>query len=183
MAAIIDDLHQDHVNAAQVLKIAERTLGSVEAGEDADFSLLEDAMRYITGYSDTHHHPVEDIVFRQLRKRSPQMAAEIDAIAAEHDSIIMKGKRFLDSVAAVEEGALVPRSALVNRGREYLSTLSKHMDLEESTLFPAAATMLDESDWESVSKRIDCRPDPLFGTSLDEDYRRLWKLIQLHDRD
>ena len=181
MAGIIEDLHRDHVNAVQVLGIAERALASIEAGESVDYALLEDAMRYITGYSDTWHHPAEDVVFDYLRVRSPAMAAEIDAIEAEHESIIMKGRRFLDSVAAVGEEGWVPRAELVKRGREYLSTLSQHMSVEEAKLFPAAAKMLTESDWESVRKRIERQPDPLFGASLDEEYKRLWKLIQLHD--
>ena len=181
LAAIIDDLHQDHINAARVLKIAERALASIEAGESVDYNLLEDAMRYITGYSDTCHHPVEDVVFDRLRVRSPEMAAEIDAIEAEHESIIEKGKRFLDSIIAVGEEAFVSRTDLVQLGREYVATLWKHMSAEEAKLFPAAAALLDESDWNSVRKQIDYRPDPLFGASLDEEYRQLWKLIQLHD--
>lgn len=181
MAGIIDDLHQDHINAARVLKIAERALASIEAGEAVDFTLLEDAMRYITGYSDTSHHPVEDVVFIYLRKRSPEMGPEIDAIAAEHESIIMKGKRFLDSVVAVGEEAFVSRTDLVQFGREYVATLWKHMSVEEARLFPAAASSLDESDWDSVQKQIDYGPDPVFGASIDKDYERLWKLIQLHD--
>ncbi len=181
MAAIIDDLHQDHINAARVLKIAERALASIKSGKSVDFALLEDALRYITGYSDTCHHPLEDVVFLHLRKRAPQMADEIDAIAAEHESIIAKGKRFLDSVVAVGEGAFVSREDLAHVGREYVETLWKHMSVEESMLFPAAATTLDESDWDSVRKQFDYGSDPLFGSAIDRDYERLWKLIQLHD--
>lgn len=181
MAGIIDDLHQDHINAARVLKIAERALVSIKRGERVDFALLEDAMRYITGYSDTCHHPLEDVVFLHLRKRAPQMADEIDAIAAEHESIIGKGKRFLDSVVAVGEDAFVSRDDLVRIGRAYVETLWKHMSIEEASLFPAAATVLDQSDWDSVRQQFDYGPDPLFGTAIDQDYERLWKLIQLHD--
>ena len=181
MAAIIDDLHQDHINAARVLKIVERALASIEAGEAVDYALLEDAMRYVTGYSDTCHHPVEDVIFDHLKVRSPEMADEIDAIEAEHASIIMKGKRFLDSLVAVGGDAFVARTDLVQFGREYVATLWKHMSAEEASLFPAAVDSLDESDWDSVQKQIDYRPDPLFGATLEEDYRRLWKLIQLHD--
>ena len=57
---IIERLHDDHVNVAQVANLVREELRLLEAGETVDYALLEDVMCYVTGYPDTHHHPTED---------------------------------------------------------------------------------------------------------------------------
>lgn len=176
-------LHDDHVNVAQIAELAREELRRVEAGEAADFSLLEDIMCYVTGYPDTHHHPTEDIVFERLKERSPDAAGEVDALLAEHEELITRGRRFLDAIRAAEDEAFVLRKDLLQRGRDYLALLERHMNTEEGRLFPRATRDLTEEDWEHLSERIEQRPDPLFGPAIDEDYRRLWRRIQAHRRD
>ncbi len=180
MSSIVETLYADHVNIAQVIGIAEQALTSLEAGETIDYSLLEDIMRYMTGYPDTHHHPLEDVVFDRLKNRSPDLAPELDAIVSEHERIISMGRRFLAAVEAAEEDAMLERGKMVALGRDYVSLLTKHMDIEEGKFFPAAEASLTDSDWDSVREQFEHRPDPLFGGSLEEEYGRLWKLIQLH---
>ena len=174
---VIAKLHADHVNVALIADMARNELRRLERGETADYSLLEDVMCYVTGYPDTHHHPTEDVVFEKLKERTPEMAAEVDAILAEHADLIATGKRFLQAIRAVTGEAFVLRDDLIARGYAYLSMLERHMDTEEGRLFPAARTALTAPDWVELDKRIEHRRDPLFGC-LDEDYRRLWRRIQ-----
>lgn len=181
MSDIVVALHADHVNFARIAALAEHALDELEAGRSTDLSLLEDIMRYVTGYPDTHHHPTEDIVFEHLSKRAPEMQPDLDAILAEHEAIIDAGRRFLDAIEAAEEDAMVQRVDLIELGREYLAKLKRHMDIEEARLFPAARTSLTDADWASVHEQVDQRSDPLFGPSRDEEYRRLWRMIELHE--
>lgn len=180
MSGILDNLHQDHVHMAQITAAAARELAAVEAGQSADLELLEDIMRYVTGYPDTHHHPTEDIVFERLKLRAPGAADEIDAILSEHRQVIESGIRFLEAIQAVQEAVVMIRDDFVQTGREYLSLLERHMGVEESRLFPLAQSTLTAQDWSQMDELIEQRPDPLFGASLDEDYRRLRQYIEAH---
>ena len=180
---IITSLHEDHVNVAQIARLAKAELSRLEAGDAADYSLLEDIMCYVTGYPDTHHHPTEDIVFERLKERVPNAAEDVDALLAEHEELIARGRRFLEAIRAIEEEAFVLRADLVSRGHDYLSMLERHMDAEEGNLFPRARKELTEEDWAYLGERIEQRADPLFGAALDEDYRRLWLRIQAHRHD
>ena len=180
MNGILDNLHQDHVHMAQITAAAARELAAVEVGQSADLELLEDIMRYVTGYPDTHHHPTEDIVFERLKLRAPGAADEIDAILSEHRQVIESGIRFLEAIQAVQEDVVMIRDDFVHTGREYLSLLERHMGVEESRLFPLAQSTLTAQDWNHVDELIEQRPDPLFGASLDEDYRRLRQYIEAH---
>ena len=118
--------------------------------------------------------------FEKLKERTPEMADEVEAILAEHADLIAAGKRFLEAILAVTGEAFVLRDDLIARGYAYLSMLERHMDKEEGRLFPAARAALTAPDWVELEKRIEQRQDPLFGSSLDDDYRRLWRRIQAH---
>ena len=165
---------------AQISTLAGRELALIEAGQTADLDMLEDIMRYVTGYPDTHHHPTEDIVFEQLKLRVPEAADEVDAILSEQRQMIESGTRFLEAVRAVEEEAILVRVDFVLTGRRYFSLLERHMNVEESRLFPLAQSKLTAEDWQQLGERIEQRPDPLFGASLDQDYRRLRQRIEAH---
>ena len=179
---IIDSLHEDHVNIAEIAGLAREELRQLEAGEAADYGLLEDIMCYVTGYPDTHHHPTEDIVFEYLKRCVPAAAEDVEAILAEHEELIASGIRFLEAIRAVEEEAVVRRDELLRRGHGYLSMLEAHMNTEESLLFPRVTQALSSQQWQELDDRIEQRPDPLFGAAVDADYRRLWQRIQAHRR-
>ena len=173
MTSILESLRQDHVNMAVISSLAFHELAKIEAGQTAEFDLLEDIMCYITGYPDTHHHPTEDILFERLKSRVPEAADEVDAILSEHQQMIASGTRFLDLVRAVKNEVVMVRDDIVQMGRAYFSLLERHMSIEERRLFPLAQYKLTLKDWEQLGERIEQRPDSLFDVPLNNYYRLL----------
>lgn len=180
MRDILAELRRDHANISRVIRVAARELDALEAGDSADYSLLEEIMRYLTGYSDAHHHPTEDVLFAELEAISAAARAEVEALTAEHETLTESGRDFLEAVEAIEEEAIVPRDALVKSGRDYFAALDRHMRVEEARLFPLAAKELSPETWHALTERIERAPDPLFGPAVDEEYRRLWQRIDAH---
>ncbi|MDH3511912.1 MAG: hemerythrin domain-containing protein [Gammaproteobacteria bacterium] len=178
MMDVMRGLHRDHAHLSEIRNLACLELAAIEGGQHEDYCLLEDIMRYVTGYPDTHHHPTEDIVFAQLKARAPGTAPEVDRILADHAALLVKGRRFLEAIQAVEEGTIMRRDEFVDRGQEYLSSLGEHMRVEESRLFPLAKEHLSDADWDEIGRRVQRQDDPVFGASVDEDYRQLWQRIQ-----
>jgi hemerythrin-like domain-containing protein len=179
-APLMAELHRDHVNIVALARVAEGVLQAIEADDDPDYELLEDAMRYITGYSDATHHPNEDIVFEVLERRAPEAVPEIEAIAAEHDRLVKQGRVFLEQIEALKDEAILPRAEVLRSGRVYFAALHKHMSVEESMLFPLADRSLTEADWHEIRERILVTTDPLFGPTKDANFRRLWQRIAAH---
>jgi hemerythrin-like domain-containing protein len=180
MANVLDKLRRDHANVGRVLRLLGPEFDRIEAGEPADYDLLHDAMRYVTGYSDLHHHPAEDVLYEALVKASPEAAKEVAAIVSEHEKLIERGRSFLDTVEAVVEEAMVRREEFLRIGRDYVDTLGRHMGIEESRLFPLADKTLSQEDLAAVTERLNRLPDPLFGPALDEEFRHLWNRIESH---
>lgn len=180
MANVLNDLHDDHKNIARVLALLNHELATLEEALSPDYELVEDIMRYVTGYPDTHHHPTEDIVFQHLKDRAPDTAADIEAILGEHHQLMDAGKRFLAAIEAVEHEAMVQRTELLALGRAYADLLKRHMDTEEGHLFPEALARLTEADWDAIGAEVQARPDPLFGPALQTEFRRLLQRITNH---
>lgn len=180
MTGILEELERDHANISRVKRLAMHELDALESGQEADYSLLEEIMRYITSYSDAHHHPTEDILYEALKSSSPAAAARVEAVVGEHEPLIEKGRALLEAIEAVEEGAIVRRDVIVATGRDYFNALGRHMGVEERELFPMAARELPPDAWAELDARVERAPDPLFGPAIDEGFRRLWQRIEAH---
>jgi hemerythrin-like domain-containing protein len=180
MADVLNDLHDDHKNIARVLALLEHELAELADIHTPDYELLEDIMRYVTGYPDTHHHPTEDIVFRHLQSRAPETASDVDALLAEHHRLVDGGTAFLKAIQSVEHEAMMPRTRLLSLGRAYADLLRQHMDTEEGRLFPQARDRLTAADWEAINAEVKAQPDPLFGPALKTEFRRLLQRITAH---
>lgn len=177
---ILETLHQDHLNMSRIAGLIETELDKIEADGQPDYGLLEDIMVYVTGYPDTCHHPTEDVVFEALKRVAPEAAADVDALSAEHRTLIGAGRAFLEAIRAVEEEALVARTDFHAKGLRYLETLVGHMNKEESGLFRLAADRLEREDWAAIEAQVRSRSDPLFGASVQKDFRRLRQRISAH---
>lgn len=182
MTDVMQGLYQDHAYLSEISNIARQELEALAAGEHAEYSLLEDIMRYVTGYPDTHHHPAEDVVFAQLKTRVPEAAKDVDRILTEHAALLAKSRIFLEAIQAVEEGTIMRRDEFVRRGHDYFDFLAEHMRVEESQLFPMAEEQLTEADWTEIAQGVEQQTDPIFGKTVDEDYRQLWQRIQSQRR-
>ena len=154
MANILSDLHDDHKNIARVLALLEHELALLADAHSPDYELLEDIMRYVTGYPDTHHHPTEDIVFRHLEALAPETSGEVEALRAEHHRLVDKGTAFLKAIESVEHEAVMPRTKLLALGRAYADLLRQHMDTEEGHLCPPAENRLTDADWEAITSEV-----------------------------
>ncbi len=165
---------------SRIAALVAAELAAAENGAPPDYDLLENIMLYVTSYPDTHHHPTEDVMFARLRHVAPEAGTDIDELLAEHEKLTAYGRQFLRTIRAIEEEAVVRRAEFLAQGRRYLDFLTAHMNKEEAGLFRLAAERLDASDWEQISANVEAMEDPLFGPTVNADYRRLWQRITAH---
>ena len=71
---LMKELREDHRNMAIILDLLDDVVREAAAGQDPDFELFDEIMRYMTVYPDAVHHPKENIVYEQLRARRPDLA-------------------------------------------------------------------------------------------------------------
>ncbi|MGF1613300.1 MAG: hemerythrin domain-containing protein [Gammaproteobacteria bacterium] len=178
MASVIKKLRIDHANMSRLLDELETQIGLFHAGENADYVLMMDIMQYMSHYPDLFHHPREDLIFGKLVERDPSTRLVVNELLHKHEVLADSGKQFIDSLQTVLSEALVEREALEAQGRNYVKTLRRHINIEESQVFPLAERVLDENDWHDIENAMDAMEDPLFGSTVHREYLALYDYIR-----
>jgi len=177
MSNLVDQIHRDHINMVRVIELIEQEVERARKEETPDLDLLEDALRYLTNYSDLVHHPKEDAMFERLAHKEPDMASQMDVLKDEHQSLARVGAAFLEIVKAAESGEFVQRKEVVKRGTEYMGMLRSHMDAEEVGILKRARAVLSDQDVADIEARYSDKRDPMMDDSLKKEYAALYRSL------
>ena len=182
MTALIDRLCREHRNIGGLLRMLDRKLDAVDDGSESeeDIGLMRDIMTYMTRFPDHTHHPMEDLIFRHMRARelTPRTEATIAKLLGEHAALARKGEALHLALRRFGGGTKAERQALVAMGRDYVEFLRYHAKLEEETVFVEAGALLDDAEWSDIARAFETRTDPVFGPSVDREFRALYQHIQ-----
>ena len=175
---LMQELRDDHRNMSIVLDVLDDVVRATSSGEDPDFELIDEIMRYMTVYPDAVHHPKEDIVYRQLQAERPDLAEGLDDVPADHVAIAELGTALRDDVEAINMGGAVRREKLIDDMSGYVESLRRHMSWEEGDLFKRIDKMLDENAPEIDVSQYDHSKDPVFELEIEAGFRRLMTSLQ-----
>jgi hemerythrin-like domain-containing protein len=168
--------HADHKNFSRLLDIVEEQLDALQTRKQADCELIRLTVYYLRHYPDRFHHPREDVAFRRLVERDPQLRSDIEWCIREHALIAEAGEKLLNFLNQIIAGDKVEPTALKAAAATYLTYYRHHLALEEHQIIPRAVELLRPGDWAAVSD-IAAEPDPLFGTDVDARYSELRRRI------
>lgn len=177
---ILSELREDHRNMSVILNLLEETAETTEAGDDPDFLLVEEIMRYMMVYADAVHHPKEDLIYAELKTHRPDLADGLDDVPEEHWLIAALGTRLRSDVDAIIAGAAVRREQLVVDVTQYVKRLRNHMRWEEEDLFPRVDKMIaEDARGFDVGDSLRIK-DPVFEPEIESAFRRV--MAGLKDR-
>ena len=179
---VIDELSREHANIARIINLLEEQLAVFRADRHPDYALMSDAMHYMIHYQDLFHHPKEDIVLGKLMTRDPVARPIIDELSHQHAELAEKGKHFLELLLSVESEEMITRAALESAGQQYIELLRSHIRKEESELFPRALAALHNDDWRDIDSQVTSQQDPIFGESVEQEYRVLYDYLKQQGR-
>ena len=157
----------------QVLNVLEQVGKTARAGEDPDFELVDEIMRYMTVYPDAVHHPKEDIVYGELKSNRPDLADGLEEIPKDHQEIAVLGMKLRDDVEAIIAGTAVLRVQLVDDVNAYVVRLREHMQWEEDDLFQRIDEMIGEQSVPIDVEAYQHIKDPVFELEVESAFRRL----------
>jgi len=170
---LLSELREDHRNMAAVLNVLEKVGEATRAGNDPDFELVDEIMRYMTVYPDAVHHPKEDVIYAELKKIRPDLADGLDGIPTDHQEIAVLGMKLRDDIEAIIAGTAVRRDQLVEDTSEYVRRLRKHMQWEEDDLFHRIDTMIESESLPVNVNEFQHIKDPVFDLEIESAFRRL----------
>ena len=170
---LLSELREDHRNMAIVLNVLESTIETATTGEDPDFELIDEIMRYMTIYPDAVHHPKEDIIYAELKQQRPELAGGLDDVPEDHAELAILGKKLREDVEAIVAGAAVRREQFIKDALIYVGQLRRHMNWEEEDLFTRIDTMIGEDPHAVDVDAFLQIKDPVFELEVEAGFRRL----------
>ena len=178
MHRIMVELHQDHIHLSRLLKMLDRHVKVLQNDGDPDFIMMIDIVEYIRNYSDFHHHPKEDHVYKVFKASSDQVTHIIDGLLNEHQQIpkvTIAFKQLLDG--ALNGSIIINRNELSERISNFIDIQTSHLNVEEEKLFPLINKMMKNRDWAEVEAQMKDKNDPLFGEKAEEDFEYLHQMM------
>ncbi len=175
---VMNELRADHRNMTTLLDLLDaETLRLVEGGEP-DYELVTDIMTYMTEYPDAVHHPREDLIYTHISAQKDDLEQSLRHIEQDHKALGVACREIRRDIDARDDDTAVDRASLTAALRRYSVDLRKHMYWEEKDLFEIADSMQDDEAWAKLLKSHHAQFDPLFGSSVERRFRKLFGQIQ-----
>jgi len=178
LASLLAELHTDHRNMASMLDVLEAESNRLYDGQDGDYELMADVMRYMTVYPDAVHHPKEDMVYAELKAVRPDLSKGFDQIVIDHRELADLGMKLRNDVEAIMSGTALRRNVVVADALRYVRRLREHMQWEERDLFIRVEEMINDGHNLIVDSELHGRMDPVFGPEVEKRFGRLFDSIQ-----
>ncbi len=175
---VMKHLHLEHKYVARLLKVLNEQIESIDAGEKPDLSVMHDAIGYMHSHVDRFHHAKEDIVYRKLAEQGETQKEEVLSLLIDHETINKKSEALLHYIEELQqEWTADLQRTLRLRCEDYVASMKRHMDYEESQVFPLVLSTLSEEDWSDIIHDIQPEADPLFGNTIEQRYANLFSAI------
>jgi branched-chain amino acid transport system ATP-binding protein len=170
-------ISEDHRNLWRIAATIDIVADEMEGGSKVDPAFFNSVFDYIEQFMDACHHTKEDdYLFPVLRARSPEAAAVLDRLQAEHRNgpEILKSLRV--KLAATAAGSL-GNADFAAALRIYTQSLKSHISTEEKDAMPLARELLSADDWAGIDRAFLDSEDPLFGEKAKAEFRELYHRI------
>jgi hemerythrin-like domain-containing protein len=178
LVSLLAELRSDHRNMAVMLDLLETEANRLYGGEDGDYELMDDIMRYMTVYPDAIHHPKEDRVYAELKAVRPDLSKGFDQIVVDHRDIAALGMKLRTDVQSIMSGTALRRNVVIADALRYVQRLREHMRWEERDLFIRVEELINDGHSLIVDSEIHEKADPVFGPEVEKRFGRLFDSIQ-----
>jgi hemerythrin-like domain-containing protein len=172
-------LRDEHRTFAAVLHGFVHVVREIRAGRaEPDFTLLGAMLHYIDTFPERFHHPKEDAyLFRFLRLRCQGARAILDRLDSEHRAGQGKMRQLCQALNRYQQGGPGEFQAFEVIAEAYAAFEFEHMRVEEEEMMPLAERYLAAQDWAEIDRAFLDHDDPLFGVTVSDGFRELFKRI------
>lgn len=156
-------LQNEHLTLKAVVQAFRHVSQDMAQGKlQPDFKMLWSTIYYIEEYPERLHHPKEDaVLFPRLRQRTPELDAVLDDLERQHRASPAKLDQIKTLLGRIEAGIPGALEAFADKVSIYADYHHKHMQQEETKVFPMAQDLLSDADWVIINDSFGLNQDPL----------------------
>ena len=177
MPEAIAVLREEHRNMVALLRTLEWQVDEFASGNQPDYDVIGAALDYFQSFPDLYHHPREELIFARVHERDPGITQRIGDLRIAHRELAARSHEFATALRAVLDEQEVSREAFARWARGFIDLQRRHIDVEESTFFPAAATALTAEDWADLRTVMMTQDDPVLGEQAFARFEQLRKTV------
>lgn len=175
---VMRHLHEEHKYIARLLNLLHEQVTQIDEGETPDLAVMHDIASYMKEHADISHHAKEDIIYRKLSECGDAEKAEALSLLMDHEISSKKSEALVRSIEEAQLELTRDRQKTLRlRCVDYITSMKRHMDHEESQVFPLVLESLSEEDWSDIIHDIQPDADPLFGHIVEQRYENLLQAI------
>lgn len=157
---LLERLGKDHARISGIV----RELGvlSDTAMEEPDWQRLRELLGFLDYFADKVHHPLEDRLFDHLVNKglSPTERHLVFRNLHQHQEIKALTETLQEQAVQGAQGATVDYPEFQETVADYLSLQRRHMQFEETQLFPLLNAEFDNHDWSVLMGILESSPVP-----------------------
>jgi len=162
-------LEGEHERFRALLDVVEREALELRQGRDVERTLLCQIFQYWSNYPERCHHPKEDLILAQMKRRHVAGVDQLQRdIARGHEELVTLGEALSKVLGPAGTAALTTEHA--DLLQQFVDVNRRHMALEEAQFFPLASARLDAEDWERIEFDLLDREDPVFDSVFEARY-------------
>lgn len=175
MHELMARLHQDHRNLSRLFNMLEEQVARYHRDSELepDLLLILDIVDYLNDYPRLYHHPLEEQAIALMAERQLGDERTNQFIHDQHHDLEQRMERVTMLFNSVANDQPVPIETIRDALDSYLSASRKHLESEDSLLFPVMEQVLGDGEWHEIAIRLPGRRDPLFTDDPDESFAEL----------
>ena len=154
-----------------------REVSVFSRGDRPDYEVVLAVIDYFKDYTNTCHHPKEDMIVEKLKARDPAAAAAIGDLEAQHREGAARLRRVAQAVERVLSDQDLLRQTVDDIIRDFIEQERQHMAMEERVVFPAALNALRPVDWADIGLKLTDRDDPFYQPGFEKKFNTLRRNI------
>ena len=173
MPDVMTLLHLDHRKIAKVLDLIQQQATNMAQRAPVNYRLLEITLDYLSGYPDQCHHPREDLIYRKLLSRFPDIAKSLTDLVEEHEKLAYLTRNLSRALGESPHGLAAVNEGLADQLRAFLGVYRRHMLMEEQHFFPLALQRLSHSDFAEIDFTLFDQLDSVFNREAEGKFAEL----------
>ncbi len=171
-SAALTMLMIEHNRFDKVLDILEKQVNLIEEGKHADYKLLELAVDYFLTFSETCHHPKENLLFSRVIAQKPDDSGVVGNLIGEHKELSELTQRTMDELESRTDESQLSDNALSTL-KAFLRYYRHHIKTENENFFPYVLNHLTQDEFNIIDFDLFDREDPVYDNETEGRFARL----------
>ncbi len=163
-----EDLINEHRDILFGLRVLQEVAEEVEQSGEADIKDINDMIDFLRLFADKCHHGKEEgLMFPALEEAGiPNEGGPIGQMLMEH----MQGRQYIAEMAASVGSGALQAGRFAEAATNYIDLLRKHIQKENTVLFPMADRILPDEKQRQLLERFETFEEEVMGEGIHERF-------------